>query len=121
MYRYWCSALVTRIILVKQMNRYSSFVSKSPPCSNLFPPCSKSLFNHMKRANYVAKVWKRAHEFDPTGGESPLDYGWSEGNDGTCRPNWFSGKPIPAYLTGEISDDSEQGPRQCEEEEIWNE
>ncbi len=44
-------------------------------CASL-PPCSKTLLNHIKRAQYVARMWRRADETNPTGEASPTDYGW---------------------------------------------
>ena len=44
-------------------------------CGSL-PPCAKTLLNHMKRAQYVARMWKRADETNPTGDANPTDYGW---------------------------------------------
>ena len=46
-------------------------------CASL-PPCAKTLLNHInhiKRAQYVARMWKRADETNPTGDASPTDYG----------------------------------------------
>ena len=48
---------------------------KMTNCAPL-PPCTKALGNHIKRAQYVARIWKRADKTDPTGGASPTDYGW---------------------------------------------
>ena len=42
-------------------------------CASL-PPCTKTLLNHIKRAQYVARTWK-ADETNPTGEASPTDYG----------------------------------------------
>lgn len=36
-------------------------------CASL-PPCAKSLANHIKRVQYVARMWKRADQVEPTGG-----------------------------------------------------
>ena len=34
---------------------------KKVMCASL-PPCAKTLLNHIKRAQYVARMWKRADE-----------------------------------------------------------
>ena len=36
------------------------------------PPCAKTLLNHIKRAQYVARMWRRADETNPTGDASPI-------------------------------------------------
>jgi hypothetical protein len=43
-------------------------------CASL-PPCTNTLASHIKRANYVARIWKRADLEDPTGEKSPEEYG----------------------------------------------
>ena len=47
---------------------------KKKNCASLLP-CTKTLLNHIKRAQYVARMWKRADETNPTGEVSPTDYG----------------------------------------------
>lgn len=43
-------------------------------CASL-PPCMEVLKNQIRRADFVEKYWK-ADQTDPTGNESPTDYGW---------------------------------------------
>ena len=57
-------------------------------CASL-PPCAKTLDNHIKRAQYVAKIWKRADQTDPTGGASPTDFGWKLTEENYFEPDWF--------------------------------
>ena len=66
-------------------------------CASL-PPCSKTLANHIKRSNFVAKMWKRADQIDPSDGESPLNYGWMVTDDG-IQFDWFAGSSVPTSLT----------------------
>ena len=40
------------------------------------PPCHKSLEKHIQRAQYVAKIWRRCNESDPTDGLEPVNNGW---------------------------------------------
>ena len=63
------------------------------------PPCSITLANHIKTANFVAKIYKNADNCDPTAGEKPTDYGWINTEDG-FQPLWFTGSPIPVSLIG---------------------
>ena len=94
-------------------------------CASL-PPCANTLRKHIKRANYVAKMWRSADEYDPTGGDSPLDYGWELGEYG-LQPEWFDGSQLPDSL---IQEENEAiGPQrdsandsECEESDgAWNE
>ena len=49
------------------------------------PPCERVLFLHVKRANYIASIWKKANVAKPV--LSPItDNGWNE--DGSL--NWIS-------------------------------
>ena len=68
-------------------------------CASL-PPCSKTLLNHIRRSNYVAKLWKRADEIDPTEAESAVKYGWIETESG-LQPEWFVGYSLPDSLDNE--------------------
>ena len=49
----------------------------------------KTLLNHIKRAKYIARMWKRADETNPTGDASPTDYGWKLLNQNCFEPDWF--------------------------------
>ena len=46
-------------------------------CASL-PPCSKTLDQHIKRAQFVAKMWKMADKAEPLYGENATDSGWKE-------------------------------------------
>ena len=74
-------------------------------CASL-PPCAKTLGNHMKRAHYVARIWKRADQTDPTGGASPTDYGWKLSQN-CFEPDWYPGSSVPESLTGPHEDDGD--------------
>ena len=95
-------------------------------CASL-PPCTNSLRKHIKIANYVAKMWKRAAEQDPTEGENPLNYGWELGEDG-LQPEWFDGKQLPDSIT-EDEENGDTGPindstndNESEDSDVaWNE
>ena len=65
-------------------------------CASL-PPCNKTLGNHVKRAQFVSMMWKRADQTDPTGEAIPTDYGWKEINN-RLEPDWFPGRSVPETL-----------------------
>ena len=65
-------------------------------CASL-PPCNKMLGNHVKRAQFVSMMWKRADQTDPTGEARPTDYGWKEINN-RLDPDWFPGRSVPETL-----------------------
>ena len=44
--------------------------------SSSLPPCTKTLSNHIKRAHYVARMWRRVVHINPTAEASPTDCGW---------------------------------------------
>ena len=66
---------------------------KKTNCASL-PPCNKTLSNHVKRAQFVSMMWKRADQTDPTGEANPTDYGWKENNN-RLEPDWFQGRSVP--------------------------
>ncbi len=74
-------------------------------CASL-PPCAKTLLNHIKRAQYVARMWKRANETNPTGDVDPTDYGWKL-NQNCLEPDWFPGSSVPESLTSTSTEDNE--------------
>ena len=65
-------------------------------CTSI-PPCSKTLLNHIRRSNYVAKLWKRAEQADPTEVEPAVKYDWTEMENG-LEPEWFVGYSLPDSL-----------------------
>ena len=69
------------------------------------PPCNKTLGNHVKRAQFVSMMWKRADQTDPTGEANPTDYGWKE-NSNRLEPDWFPGRSIPETLGATRRDDA---------------
>ena len=53
----------------------------------------------IERAQYVARMWKRADETDPTGEMSPADSGWRLNRD-CYELDWFHGRSsVPESLT----------------------
>ena len=99
---------------------------KKISCASL-PPCSQTLVNRIKRANFVAKIWKRADQVDPTGGECPFDYGWINSING-FQPFWFTGSPVPESLTraaavveNEAQSVSNEHAPEKDSESVWSE
>ena len=43
-------------------------------CASLIS-CTKTLCNHIKRAHYIARIWRRAENIDLTAYACPMDYG----------------------------------------------
>lgn len=113
----------------KAFKRISSGGEKGPlaklkkiNCSSL-PPCAKTLGNHIKRAHYVARMWKRADQAEPTGGSRPLDFGWKSTNN-CFEPEWYPGSAVPESLTGSPTTPTEDDDSVQDEEEsddAWSE
>ena len=66
-------------------------------CDSL-PSWAKTFFNHIKRAQYVARMWKSTDETNPTGDASPTDYGWKL-NQNCFEPDWFQRSSVPESFT----------------------
>ena len=62
-------------------------------CASL-PTCNKTLGNHVKRAQFVSMMWKRADQTDPTGEANSTDYGWKKNNN-RLDPDLVSRKVCP--------------------------
>ena len=85
------------------------------PLSNLkninsasLSPYAKSLGNHIKRAQFVAMLWKKADGNNPTGGLNPKDYGWQIVDD-MLEPDWYAGNSIPDSLSND-DDETDETP-----------
>ena len=84
-------------------------------CASL-PPCAKSMGNHIKRAHFIAMIWKRADQMDPTNRMRPVDYGWRELQNG-LEPDWFPGHPVPESLTQPLDREEVAGSVSPEDED----
>ena len=58
------------------------------------PPCHSVLTNKVKRANYIASVWKHANQAEPCAWD-PLQHGWVLEPDDGFQINWFNGDQVP--------------------------
>ena len=65
-------------------------------CS-LLPPCSKTLYKKIKRAQYVSMVWTNATSANPTRNLDPTDYGWKL-IAGQYEIDWYDNDAIPSTL-----------------------
>ena len=71
----------------------------------------------------LAKMWKRTDQVDPTGGDSPINYGWMNTDDG-FQPDWFTGSPVPDSLTRAANEDDGAQTASVEDEDsdsVWSE
>lgn len=94
-------------------------------CASL-PPCQKVLYNQIKRAQFVARYWKRADQTDPSGTENPTDYGWRENQNGMLEPDWYAGSSLPSLITdtqtNDDDDDNKVLSKDAEEsDKAWSE
>ena len=83
--------------------KYPLATIKKINCVSL-PQCNKTLGNHVKRAQVVSMMWKRADQTDTTGEARP-DYGWKENNN-CLEPDWFPGRSVPETLGATRRDDA---------------
>ena len=63
---------------------------------SLLPPCRKSLMLHIKRSNYISRIWRQA-EVDMMVIEKPSDHGWNE-DLSLCWPSQF----LPDCLVSDV-------------------
>ena len=88
-------------------------------CGSL-PPCAKTLQNHLKRAHYVAKMWKRADQAHPTSRTNPANYGWKL-TENCFQPDWFSGSSVPESVTAPLSENTDSSTNEEESDSFWSE
>ena len=62
----------------------------------LMPPCHNVLLQKIKRANFVAKLWKSANQAVPIQ-SSPVGSGWLL-EDNVYRIHWYEGDQVPRNL-----------------------
>ena len=69
------------------------------------PPCHQVLMNKIKRANYVAALWKSATKQTPST-FSPNGNGW-ELKDGSYHIKWHDGDQLPHSICDMLQNDEE--------------
>ena len=99
--------------------RHIMFEAKSKPKNSLkpldsiksidpFPPCRKVLDLHMKRAWYIARLYKTAITAYPCYEYTSIDFGW---RISVCRIfleiDWFHGDQVPCEVES-IADNAEE-------------
>ena len=86
---------------------------------SLFPPCRTVIQQQIKRAWFVARLYKRAHSDDPVDGLTPLDYGWQLHN-GKLEIKWFEGDQLPNQLEEihyDVENDEDDSDEEIDEDE----
>ncbi|XP_035674790.1 uncharacterized protein LOC118414705 [Branchiostoma floridae] len=77
--------------------RYRLFCAKRGSIDSVqLPPCADCLYNHAKRANYVAAIWKKSLESHPVI-PSPIGLGWCKDGDQLVI-DWMDGEPAPTAV-----------------------
>ena len=107
--KYICQLYGTKMIHVNDA-RYKIFEKKQLKSKqltdlSLLPPCQRTLILHLKRANYVAKIWKSANTamIDlPT----PAEHGWDGEGDISWTDEMFP-EDLEQYVAGNEEDDEE--------------
>ena len=108
--------------------RYIMFEAKSKPNGakrpldgikcidpSTFPPCKKVLEQQIKRAWYIAKLYRTSTQQYPCEEHTPIDYGWKLSR---CKEyleiDWFHGDQVPQ----KIEDVAEKATdNECDDEE----
>ena len=85
-----------------------------------FPPCKRVLIGHIKRAWFIAKLYKSTSEAYPIFDLTAIDYGWKLSTDNERLViNWFHGdqvlKEIEAIAI--VKDDVNDSEDEIEDEE----
>ena len=92
----------------KPKNSLKPLGSIKPIDLTSFPPCRKVLDLHMKRAWYIARLYKTAITANPCYEYTPIDFGWRLS---VCRNfleiDWFHGDQVPCEVES-IADNAEE-------------
>ena len=81
-----------------------------------FPPCRKTLKEHINRSNYQSAIWKRADENFPEV-QKPEDHGWVV-EDKLLVPLWCQESVLPTSVVDLMeNDDSVEEEEECNLEE----
>ena len=88
---------------------FASIKSVDP---STFMPCQRVLHEQIKRAWYIAHLYKTASEQYPAASVTPIDFGWklTEDKEFLCI-NWFDGDQVPQELEeieGGCNEDEEE-------------
>lgn len=89
-------AIFKAFMRISDCNKKEHLAKFKINCASL-PPCKEVLDNQIRQAQFVASYWKRADQTDPSGTESPTDYGWRE-NQGMLESDWYTGCSLPTFI-----------------------
>ena len=95
-----------RLVLLK--SKYSPSIARNPldkvkgTDSSLLPPCLTVLIPKIKRAYFIAQIWKAADTRKPAI-LAPTDHGWKM-TDGKYSLVWFIGDQMPKDIRLQIDD-----------------
>ncbi|KAL2091652.1 hypothetical protein ACEWY4_013915 [Coilia grayii] len=95
-----------RLALFEQ--KYALCKAKTQPLSKIkgvnpsdMPPCHSSLVNKVRRANYIAYLWKNAPARNPSDLD-PNEHGWFL-KDNQYVIHWYDGEQLPQSITNILS------------------
>ena len=69
------------------------------------PPCQAVLENKIKRADYVATLWKQANQAKPASEMAPEQCGWEKTPDG-FKVKWFNCEQLPREMAAILQQES---------------
>jgi len=78
-------------------------IKSTDPCC--LPPCKDVLQQKIKRANYVAHLWKNARNSNPIQFQAH-DHGWKLVDTNKLEIVWFEGSQSPSNLCTELAEDA---------------
>ena len=88
----------------------------------LFPPCKRELEQHIRRAWFIARLYKTATEQYPCFEYSPIDFGWKMSEcKGFLDIDWYHGDQVPMEIdnltnsTSPLYDDENESDTDYEE------
>lgn len=84
----------TNISSVNKLRYHIYCAKRGDLNSSSLPPSKDPLKQHCRRANYVAGIWQRSLEPQPSV-PSPSKYGWNENTDGELSYKWMTCSPAP--------------------------
>ena len=77
-----------------------------------------------QKAHFVASIWKRTNQTDPTGEVSPTDYEWRNGwkeTENSLEPDWYPTSALLDSLTATpMNDGDSMGVTSTDDEESNN-
>ena len=71
--------------------------------SGQLPPCKDALWQHTKRANYQAAIWRRSLQNVPTIPDATDGHGWKLDGDLQIFIEWITGAPAPDIVLSLMS------------------